>query len=79
MCVLRQGGKAQFCILSESSANRKLSNFAAAKQFTASDPFPPLPSEFRGRYLALRFRFYYNPTKEEIAPAKPTASALTVK
>jgi TonB family protein len=27
---------------------------------TASDPFPPLPSEFNGPYLALRFRFYYN-------------------
>jgi TonB family protein len=28
---------------------------------TASNPFPPLPSEFMGQYLALRFRFYYNP------------------
>jgi len=27
---------------------------------TASNPFPPLPSEFRGQYLALHFRFYYN-------------------
>jgi len=27
---------------------------------TASDPFPPLPNEFTGPYLALRFRFYYN-------------------
>jgi hypothetical protein len=27
MCVLKQRGKTQFCILSESSANRKLSNF----------------------------------------------------
>ena len=26
----------------------------------------PLPSEFGGQYLALRFRFYYNPTKEEM-------------
>jgi TonB family protein len=33
---------------------------------TASDPFPPLPSEFNGQYLALRFRFYYNPEKGEI-------------
>jgi TonB family protein len=48
---------------------------AAWAGITASDPFPPMPSEFRGRYLALRFGFYYNPTKEEIAPAKPTASA----
>ena len=33
---------------------------------TASNPFPPLPSEFGGQYLALRFRFYYNPEKGEI-------------
>ncbi len=32
---------------------------------TASDPFPPLPSEFKGQYLGLRFRFYYNPSKED--------------
>jgi TonB family protein len=51
---------------------------AAWTGITASDPFPPLPSEFRGQYLALRFRFSYNPTKEEIAPAKPNASAPAV-
>ncbi|HEY6351270.1 MAG TPA: TonB C-terminal domain-containing protein [Candidatus Angelobacter sp.] len=28
---------------------------------TASDPFPRLPGEFRGNYIALRIRFYYNP------------------
>jgi TonB family protein len=33
---------------------------------TASDPFPPLPSNFTGPYLALRFRFYYNPDKAEL-------------
>jgi TonB family protein len=33
---------------------------------TASNPFPPLPKEFTGPYLALRFRFYYNPDKGEI-------------
>jgi TonB family protein len=33
---------------------------------TASNPFPPLPSEFTGPYLALRFRFYYNPDKAEL-------------
>ena len=33
---------------------------------TASNPFPPLPSEFTGPFLALRFRFYYNPTKDEM-------------
>ena len=33
---------------------------------TGSNPFPPLPSDFTGEYLALRFRFYYNPSKEEM-------------
>jgi len=26
-----------------------------------SNPFPPLPSDFKGPYLSLRCRFYYNP------------------
>jgi len=33
---------------------------------TASDPFPPLPKEFTGPYLELRFRFYYNPDKADL-------------
>ncbi len=39
---------------------------AAWAGITGSDPFPPLPTEFGGQYLALRFRFFYNPTKEEL-------------
>lgn len=39
---------------------------AAWAGITASDPFPALPSEFGGQYLSLRFRFYYNPTKDEL-------------
>jgi TonB family protein len=33
---------------------------------TASNPFPPLPHDFTGPYLALRFRFYYNPDKADL-------------
>ena len=33
---------------------------------TGSSPFPPLPSQFTGPYLALRFRFYYNPDKADL-------------
>ncbi|MGA8762565.1 MAG: TonB family protein [Candidatus Sulfotelmatobacter sp.] len=33
---------------------------------TGSNPFPPLPNEFGGQYLALRFTFYYNPSKGEM-------------
>jgi len=39
---------------------------AAWAGIVGSYPFPPLPSEFGGQFLALRFRFYYNPTKEEL-------------
>ncbi len=33
---------------------------------TASNPFPPLPTEFGGQYLALRFKFLYNPDKSDL-------------
>jgi TonB family protein len=39
---------------------------AAWGGITGSNPFPPLPSEFGGQYLALRFHFYYNPEKNEL-------------
>jgi TonB family protein len=38
---------------------------AAWGGITASNPFPPLPNEFGGKYLSLRFTFYYNPDKSE--------------
>jgi TonB family protein len=33
---------------------------AAYAGITDSNPFPPLPQEFAGQYLAIRFNFYYN-------------------
>jgi TonB family protein len=39
---------------------------AAWAGISASNPFPPLPSEFTGPYLALRFRFFYNPDKSDL-------------
>jgi len=39
---------------------------AAWGGITGSNPFPPLPNEFRGQYLALRFHFYYNPDKSDL-------------
>jgi TonB family protein len=39
---------------------------AAWGGITASVPFAPLPGEFHGPYLALRFHFYYNPAKGDI-------------
>jgi TonB family protein len=39
---------------------------AAWGGITASNPFPPLPNEFGGQYLALVFHFYYNPDRGEL-------------
>jgi TonB family protein len=42
---------------------------AAYGGITYSNPFPPLPAEFRGQYLGLRFHFWYNPSLTGIAPS----------
>lgn len=39
---------------------------AAWGGITASNPFPPLPPEFGGQYLALRFHFFYNPDRSDL-------------
>ncbi len=39
---------------------------AAWGGITASNPFPPLPAEFKGNYLQLRFHFYYNPDRSDL-------------
>ncbi len=39
---------------------------AAWGGITASDPFAPLPTQFHGPYLALRFHFFYNPQKGDL-------------
>lgn len=39
---------------------------AAWGGISGSNPFPPLPGEFRGPYLQLRFHFYYNPAQGEL-------------
>ena len=40
---------------------------AAWGGITASNPFLPLPYEFLGDYLGLRFTFWYNPDKADLA------------
>jgi TonB family protein len=39
---------------------------AAWGGITGSSPFPPLPPEFHGQYLALRFHFFYNPDRGDL-------------
>jgi TonB family protein len=46
-------------------------DLAAWGAILASNSFPPLPSEFTGPSLALRFLFYYNPEKSDLVPSGP--------
>jgi TonB family protein len=39
---------------------------AAWSGITASNPFPPLPTQYTGQYLALRFHFFYNPDRNDM-------------
>jgi TonB family protein len=39
---------------------------AAWGGITGSNPFPPLPQQFGGPYLALRIKFMYNPERSEL-------------
>lgn len=47
------------------SSNSVVLDRAAWAGISTSKPFQPLPSDFTGPYLALRFRFYYNPNKND--------------
>jgi TonB family protein len=50
---------------------------AAWGGITASNPFPPLPSDFGGQYVALRFRFSYNPAPGALSQVSPEVSHPT--
>jgi TonB family protein len=63
--VITKDGRVAGMKLVASSGDTPLDR-AAWAGITGSDPFPPLPSDFGGPYLELRFRFYYNPSKEEM-------------
>jgi TonB family protein len=39
---------------------------AAIGGINQSGPFPPLPTQFQGQYLALRFHFFYNPDTNDL-------------
>ena len=41
---------------------------AAYGGIMASNPFQPLPAEFHGQYIGLRFTFFYNPSLSGISP-----------
>ena len=50
----------------ESTSGRIDLDRAAQGGISMSNPFEPLPKEFEGAELRIRFTFYYNPEKGEI-------------
>ena len=62
--ITKEGKLADMRIVA--SSNDTALDRAAWGGISASNPFPPLPSDFTGPYLALRFRFYYNPDKSDL-------------
>lgn len=67
--VILPDGKVSGMKITEPSNDREFDR-AAWGGITASVPFAPLPQEYHGQYLALRFHFYYNPAQS----AKPAES-----
>jgi TonB family protein len=63
--AILKDGKVAGMVLRSPSGDVALDR-AAWGGITASVPFAPLPSEYHGPYLALRFHFYYNPAKGDI-------------
>jgi TonB family protein len=63
--AILKDGKVAGLTLAGSSGDVALDR-AAWGGITASNPFPPLPTEFGGQYLALRFHFFYNPDKTDL-------------
>jgi TonB-like protein len=57
--VIMKDGSVQGLKIIDSSGDVTL-NRPAQGSITGSDPFQPLPREFPGPYLGLRFRFFYN-------------------
>lgn len=57
--VIMKDGSVQGLKITDSSGDVTL-NRPAQGSITGSDPFQPLPREFPGPYLGLRFRFFYN-------------------
>ena len=56
-----------FAIKDRDSSGDVSLDLAAWRGITASNPYPTLPRDFGGQYLALRFRFLYNPDHATIS------------
>jgi TonB family protein len=75
--ILRDGNIAGLKL--ESSSGDEALDRAAWTGIANSNPFPQLPPEFTGQYLALRFYFFYNqqPDKEHQPGSAWLAFALS--
>lgn len=56
---INREGRIPKLVIAESSGAEPLDR-AAVAGITASDPFPPLPDEFRGEEIRIQFNFLYN-------------------
>jgi TonB family protein len=63
--VILKDGNVSGMVLRATSGDTPLDR-AAWGGITASNPFPPLPREFPGKELGLRFYFFYNPDKADL-------------
>jgi len=63
--VIARDGKPGNLHLVASSGDKVLDT-AAQEGVTQSAPFPPLPNQYTGSYLALRLHFFYNPDKSTL-------------
>jgi len=64
--ILKNGSVAGMRLEQGGSSGDPALDRAAWGGITASNPFPPLPQEFGGQYLALRFHFFYNPDRSDL-------------
>ena len=64
--ILKDGSIAGMRLEQGGSSGDPALDRAAWGGITASNPFPPLPQEFGGQYLALRFHFFYNPDRSDL-------------
>ncbi len=75
--AILKDGKVSGMKLAGSSGDIQLDK-AAWAGIEAANPLPPLPTEFGGQYVAVRFHFYYNPAPSEV-PATSSVDQKTFR
>lgn len=70
--ILKNGKVAKMKLVS-TSGDEAL-DLSAWDGISLSSPFLPLPSEFSGQYLGLRFTFFYNPDRADLGGTIQTSS-----